>query len=62
MDVLGKMPTRVERDLDLAVVAGRSFEIIVQAVDAERIPIGEASKPTSPVPRPHGLAVPNLDK
>ncbi len=51
MDELGKMPTRVARDLALAIAAGRSFEIIVQAVDAERIPIGERSRPTSPVPR-----------
>jgi hypothetical protein len=54
------MPTRVEGDLDLADVVGRSFEIVVQAIDAERVPIGEGSRSSSPVPRSQGLAAPNL--
>jgi hypothetical protein len=63
MDVRRKMPVGVESDLDLTDLTlhfGRSFEIVVQAVNAERVPIGEGSRFASPVPRAHGLAAPNL--
>jgi hypothetical protein len=54
------MPTRVESDLNLALDVGHSFEIVVQAVDAERVPIDDGSRFTSPVPRSQGPAAPNL--
>ena len=58
-DVPGKMPTLVESDLDLAGVVSCPFENVVQAVDAERVPVDDRRRLTHPVPRSQWLIVPN---
>jgi hypothetical protein len=54
------MPTRVESDLYFAIDFGCSIEVVVEAIDTERVPIGEDSRSTRPVPRSKRLAAPNI--
>ncbi|HMF87071.1 MAG TPA: hypothetical protein VK575_03260 [Gemmatimonadaceae bacterium] len=49
------MPTRVEIDLNPAIPVW-PFQIVVQTVDAERVPISECNLSTRPVPRSQWLA------
>ena len=59
-DVHREMPPRVESDIELGNVVDCSFEIVVQSVDAERVPISDGSGSTGPVPRSQGLATLNF--
>jgi hypothetical protein len=54
------MPTRVEGDLDLAISVDCSLEIVVEGVDAERVPIGESNRSAGLVPGSQRLAVPRF--
>src|SRR5438445_3351660 len=54
------MPARVEGDLYLAVVVQSSFQIVVEPVDTDCVPVGERNRSTVSVPRSHELAASNL--
>jgi len=60
MDVRGKVPARIESDLDCGIVVSRSFQHVEQPIDTERVPIAQRGRSAGPVPRPQRLATANL--
>src|SRR6266550_5479272 len=56
-DVRREMPTRVEINLDLEIVVADVFEIVVERVDADRVPVSKLCRFTAWVPGPQYASV-----
>jgi len=56
------MPPRLEGDLDLGVSIDRPFELGVQLVDADCVPIADGRRFPRPVPRPQRPIASNFDQ